>query len=129
MKAHDGIVLFVFGLGFWLVGTVYYAWRGRTVLETTSLQYWINFMLAPILSAAICVMVLRLRGVPGTAWAPAMLLIALPGMFGEALILSRFATFMPRLHPSSGGRYAAFLFAAYGLVLTIGEVITLSANR
>jgi len=58
-------------------------------------------------------MVLRLRHIPASAWVAATLLLALPGMFGEAVLLSSFSTFMPRLQPASAGRYGAFLFAAY----------------
>jgi hypothetical protein len=48
-------------------------------------------------------------------------------MFGEALLLSRFATFMPRMHPETGGKYGAFLFATYALFLTIAEIVTIRA--
>jgi hypothetical protein len=61
-------------------------------------------------------------------WAAAALLIALPGMFGEALVLSRFSRFMPRLRSETGSRYAAFLFATYGLVLAVCEMVTLRAR-
>ena len=57
-------------------------------------------------------------------WAFAALLLALPGMFGEAVLLSRFATLMPRMRPESAGRYGAFLFATYALFLTIAEIVT-----
>jgi hypothetical protein len=35
---------------------------------------------------------------------------------------------LPKLHATSGGRYAAFLFATYALVLEVAEVVTLSAK-
>jgi hypothetical protein len=57
-----------------------------------------------------------------------MLLLAIPGMIGEAVVLSHLSTFMPRIHASSGGRYGAFLFATYALVLGIAEVVTLRAT-
>jgi len=38
----------------------------------------------------------------------AMLLLALPGMIGEAVVLSHLATFMPRIQETSGGRYGRF---------------------
>ena len=58
-------------------------------------------------------------------WASAGLLIALPGMFGEAVLLSRFAAFMLRMRPETAGRYGAFLFATYGVFLTIAEIVTM----
>jgi len=44
-----------------------------------------------------------------------MLLLAIPGMIGEAVVLSNLSTFMPKLHAVSGSKYGAFLFAAYAL--------------
>jgi len=129
VKTHDTVLLLVVGFAIWIIGTIYYALRGPAVLETTSLRYWINFILSPLLSAGICIMVLRLRHIPASAWAAATLLLALPGMFGEAVLLSSFSTFMPRLQPASAGRYGAFLFAAYALVLSIAEVVTLKATQ
>ena len=57
-----------------------------------------------------------------------MLLLAIPGMIGESIVLSHLSTFMPRIQASSGGRYGAFLFATYALVLGIAEVVTLGAT-
>ena len=57
-----------------------------------------------------------------------MLLLAIPGMIGEAVVLSNLSTFMPKLHVTSGGRYGAFLFASYALVLGIAKVVTLRAS-
>jgi len=57
-----------------------------------------------------------------------MLLLAIPGMIGESLVLSNLSTFMPKLHATAGGRYGAFLFATYALVLGVAEVVTLRAT-
>lgn len=127
MKSNDRVLLLFFGIAFWVAGTLWYRARGAAVFETTSLRYWINFVVVPVASAAVCVLILRWRRVPAPDWASAALLIALPGMFGEALLLSRFAVFMPRMQPASAGKYAAFLFAAYALFLTIAEIVTLRA--
>jgi Family of unknown function (DUF5367) len=128
MKTQDRVFLLLFGLVFWALGTLWYRARGAVILETTTLLYWINFIATPVLSALVCILLLKLRRVPAPGWASAALLIALPGMFGEALILSRFAAFMPRMHEASAGRYGAFLFAAYALFLTVAEVVTLRAQ-
>jgi hypothetical protein len=127
MKMNDKLLFVLFGAAFWVVGTIWYELRGPQVFESTSQRYWINFALTPILSAVICILLVRWRHVPAAEWASAALLIALPGMFGEAALLSRFATFMPRMHPETGGKYGAFLFAAYALFLTIAEIVTLRA--
>jgi hypothetical protein len=128
MKTQDAGLLFGVGLLIWILGTVYYAARGAVILETTSARYWASFILSPIVSAAICIAILRWRGIAPADWASAMLLLAIPGMIGEAVVLSHLATFMPRLQAASGGRYGAFLFATYGLVLGVAEVVTLRAN-
>ena len=125
MKTQDSVVLFGSGQAIWVVGTIYYAYRGAAVLESGSLHYWISFILSPIVSAAICIALLRWRHVPASAWASGMLLLAIPGMIGEALVLSHFSTFMPRLQETSAGRYGAFLFAAYAVALGIAEIVTL----
>jgi hypothetical protein len=129
MKTQDAVVLFLLGLLIWVLGTVYYAYRGPSVLETTSLRYWISFFISPLVSAVLCVAILKLRHVPDSAWASGMLLLAIPGMLGEAVVLSHLSTFMPRIHAESGGRYGAFLFATYAVVLGIAEAVTLRASR
>jgi hypothetical protein len=129
MKIQDCIILLVLGLLIWVLGTAYYAYRGPLVLETTSIRYWISFFISPLVSAILCTAVLKLRQVPPSEWVSGMLMLAIPGMIGEAVVLSHLSTFMPRIHASSGGRYGAFLFATYAVVLGIAEAVTLKANR
>jgi hypothetical protein len=128
MKQLDVVVLLLLGLAIWIADTIYYGYRGAAVLETTTLRYWIAFAVSPIFSAALCIAILKLRQIPPQHWAAAMLLLAIPGMVGEAVVLSHFATFMPRVHAESGGRYGAFLFATYAVVLAIAEAVTLRAG-
>jgi hypothetical protein len=128
MKMSDNLLFAGFGAAFWVVGTIWYEWRGPQVFESGSQRYWINFVLTPVVSAAICMIILRWRHVPAAEWASAALLIALPGMFGEAVLLSCFVTLMPRMHLETAGKYGAFLFATYALFLTIAEVVTIRAS-
>ncbi|MGA7313975.1 MAG: DUF5367 family protein [Silvibacterium sp.] len=128
MKIYDRVLLPLIGLAFWIIGTLWYEVRGPSVFETTSLRYRINFILAPIASAIVCIAILKWSHIPAREWAAAALLIALPGMVGEAVLLSRFAIFMPRMQAASAGRYGAFLFAAYALFLTISVIATLTAT-
>src|SRR5437879_8316587 len=128
MKTQDSVLLFLLGLILWILGSVYYAYRGPRVFETTDLHYWISFFISPIVTAMICIAILKLRHVPPSAWASGMLLLAIPGMIGEAVVLSHLSTFMPRIHASSGGRYGAFLFATYALLLGIAELVRLMAT-
>jgi hypothetical protein len=127
MKVQDSVVLLLSGLAVWLGGTIYYAYRGAAVLESGNLPYWVSFFVSPVVSAGICVAILRWRQVPASDWASGMLLLAIPGMIGEALVLSHFSRFMPRLQESSAGRYGALLFAAYAVVLGLAELVTLRA--
>ena len=129
MKGQDVAFLLVLGLIIWIVGTIYYASHGPAILETASLRYWTAFALSPIASAVLCIAILRWRHIAAANWTSAMLLLAIPGMIGEAVVLSNLSTFMPKLHATSGGRYGAFLFATYALVLGVAEVVTLRAKE
>ncbi|MFZ1132364.1 MAG: DUF5367 family protein [Terriglobales bacterium] len=127
MTLRDKLLFALFGFVFWILGTIWYQARGARVFETTSLRFWINFVLTPILAAAVCIDIVNWRHVPSAEWASAALLIALPGMFGEAVLLSCFARFMPRMCPETAGKYGAFLFASYALFLTLAEMVTVRA--
>jgi Family of unknown function (DUF5367) len=128
MKTQDAPLLLGLGLAIWIAGTCHYAAHGVAILETTAARYWRAFALSPIVSAAICIAILKWRHIAPASWAQAMLLLAIPGMIGEAVVLSQLSTFMPRLQAASGGRYGAFLFATYAIVLGIAEIVTLRAT-
>jgi hypothetical protein len=128
VKPFDKLLFPLIGIVFWVAGTILYEFRGHQIFEGNSQRYWINFLLTPIVTAGICMLILTWRHIPAADWASAALLIALPGMFGETALLSRFAVFMPRMRPDTAGRYGAFLFATYALFLTVAEVVTASAS-
>jgi len=128
MKGQDAVLLLLLGLVIWVLGTIHYASQGPVILETTSARYWRAFALSPIISAVLCIAILRWRHIAPAHWTSAMLLLAIPGMIGEAVVLSHLSVFMPKLHATSGGRYGAFLFATYALVLGVAEVVTLRAT-
>ncbi len=125
MKIQETMLLLSLGLIIWIFGTLYYAYAGHRVLETTPARYWVSFALSPIISAAFCLLILRWRHMAPSSWAVATLLLAIPGMVGEAVVLSHLGTFIPRIQEASGGRYGAFLFATYAVVLGIAEFATL----
>ncbi len=127
MTTQNKFLFLLFGVAFWVAGTILYEFRGTHVFEGGSQRFWINFVITPIVSAAVCILLLKWCHLPAAHWASAALLIALPGMFGEAVLLSDFARFMPRMHPATAGRYGAFLFASYALFLTIAEIVTIQA--
>jgi hypothetical protein len=125
MRAREIALLLGFGLVFWVAGTLWFERTGPRVFETTAFRYWMNFMITPIVSALGCFLILRWQQIPASHWASATLLIALPGMLGEAILLSHFSALMPRMQENSAGKYGAFLFATYALVLSIAEIVSL----
>lgn len=129
MGRRECLLLLSLGLVIWILGTIYFAYAGHGVLETTPAQYWVSFAISPVISAALCILILRWRHIAPSHWAVAMLLLAIPGMIGEAVVLSNLGTFMPRIQEASGGRYAAFLFVTYAVVLGIAEFATLNSAR
>ena len=127
MKSFDIALLLALGLMIWVLGTIYYAGHGPAILETTGTRYWLSFALSPVASAVLCVLILRWRHIAPAQWNSAMLLLAIPGMIGEAVVLSNLSVFMPKLHAASGGKYGAFLFATYALVLGLAQFVSLRA--
>ena len=125
MKTQDIALLLGFGIVFWIAGTIWYEMRGPLVFETTGVRYWTNFVLTPLVTAGVCILMLRWRHVPNAEWASAALLIAIPGMIGEAVLLSRFGELMPKMQAASAGKYGGFLFATYAVVLGIAEMVSI----
>jgi hypothetical protein len=128
MKIQECMVLLSFGFIIWILGTIYYAYSGHRVLETTPARYWVSFALSSILSAALCMLILHWRHIAPSNWAVAMLLLAIPGMAGESVVLANLGKFMPRIQEASGGRYGAMLFGTYAVVLSIAEFVTLHSE-
>jgi hypothetical protein len=129
VNTQDCLILLVLGSAIWAAGTLYFAYVGHRVLEAGSARYWVSFAVSPIVSVAICALILRWRHVARSDWALAMLLLAIPGMLGESVVLTNVSAFMPRIHEVSGGRYGAFLFATYAVVLSVGEWVSLNSPR
>jgi hypothetical protein len=125
VKTQDIALLLGFGIVFWIAGTIWYEMRGPLVFETTGVRYWTNFVLTPLVTMGVCILMLRWRNIPNSEWASAALLIAIPGMIGEAVLLSRFSVLMPKMQAASAGKYGGFLFATYALVLGIAEVVSI----
>ena len=125
MKTQDIALFLVFGIVFWVAGTIWYEMRGPLVFETTGVRYWTNFVLTPPVTMGVCILMLRWRNIPNSEWASAALLIAIPGMIGEAVLLSRFSVLMPKMQAASAGKYGGFLFATYAVVLGIAEMVSI----
>jgi len=65
MKSQDVMILLLLGLLIWIVGTVYYGYQGPAILETSSLRHGIAFAMSQLLSAALCIAILRWRRIRG----------------------------------------------------------------
>jgi hypothetical protein len=59
MKGRDVRLLLLLGLIIWVIGTIYCANYGPAIMETTSARYWGAFALSPIVSAILCLVILR----------------------------------------------------------------------
>ncbi|HTW75874.1 MAG TPA: DUF5367 family protein [Steroidobacteraceae bacterium] len=129
MRPIDVALLGGLGMVLWLAGTGYFAYRGYLLLGGNGVKLCAVFTLCPLASTAVVVAILHWRAIAPANWAAAALLLAIPAMCGEALVLGRLQTFMPRLPTTSVGRYAALLFLTYALVLVAAEVVTLSSAR
>jgi uncharacterized membrane protein YpjA len=125
MTGHMRVLLLVLGFIIWVLGTVYYGFVGPRVLETTPVRYWVSFALSPIVSAVLVFAIVKWLRVSAADAVAAVVLLALPGMVGEAVVLTHLSTFMPRIQASSGGRYGALLFATYAVVLAIASGLEL----
>ncbi|WP_242026814.1 DUF5367 family protein [Phormidium tenue] len=60
---------------------------------------------------------MRWRRIESQDWLQGAVCLALPGMLGEIPILAGFAALMSNMHPETAGRYAAFLFSGYSILL------------
>ena len=108
MKALDIAILLAFGFAIWILGTIYYASRGPLFSKPPP-----SATGAPLhyrqSSQAFCASRSCVGGNPRCSLGLRHVLLALPGMIGEALVLSHLSTFMPKLQAGSGGRYGALL--------------------
>src|SRR5947208_7710533 len=86
MKIQERMLLLSLGLIIWILGTIYYAYAGHRVLETTPARYWVSFAISPIISAAFCILILHWRHIAPSNWTAAVLLLTIPGMVGEAVV-------------------------------------------
>jgi len=99
MRIQECVLLLSLGLVIWVLGTIYYAYTGQSVLETTPVHYWASFAISHIISAALCILILRWRHIPPSNWAVAMLLLAIPGM-----VYSRFSLIIVSAKLNQGPR-------------------------
>ena len=117
MNTRDRISLVLTGFGIWAAATVAYRQVGSVFFERSVVEYWLNVASTGGLYTLVFVGLMRWRHIETKDWLQGAICIALPGMLGEIPILAGFAELMSNMHPETAGRYAAFLFSGYSILL------------
>ncbi|MEM1291601.1 MAG: DUF5367 domain-containing protein [Cyanobacteria bacterium P01_H01_bin.162] len=99
---------------------------GSSFFEGSSVGYWLNVIFTGALYIAASLGLMKWRKIERQDWLQGAVCIALPGMLGEVPILVGFSEFMSNMQPETAGRYAAFLFGGYSML--IGTAWLLSAK-
>jgi hypothetical protein len=118
MNTKDGLSLVLVGFGIWAVATVAYRQVGHVFFERSVMVYWLNVVSTGGLYTLVFLGLMRWRRIEVKDWLQGAICIALPGMLGEIPILASFAELMSNMHPETAGRYAAFLFSGYSILLS-----------
>lgn len=124
MNTTDRTVLLLLGFIIWAAGTAAYRSFGVYFFEGAAFSYWLNVLITGSLYAAGSIGLLRWRGIQQHDWLQAAICIALPGMLGEIPILVNFSHLMSNMQPATAGRYAAFLFGGYSLVISVAFILS-----
>ncbi|MDJ0598210.1 MAG: DUF5367 domain-containing protein [Crocosphaera sp.] len=106
-------------LGFviWATGTLVYRIIGSFFFEVSAIGYWLNLILTSLLCAVVSLGLMKWWKIEQKDWLQGAICIALPGMLSEIPILASFSELMSNMQPATAGRYAAFLFACYSIVI------------
>ncbi|PZV08290.1 MAG: hypothetical protein DCF32_05105 [Leptolyngbya sp.] len=117
MTTKDRVSLLLVGFGIWAAATLAYRQVGSIFFEQSVMEYWLNVASTGGLYTLVFVGLMRWRRIEAKDWLQGAICIALPGMLGEIPILAGFAGLMSNMHPATAGRYAAFLFSGYSILL------------
>lgn len=117
MNTKDRLSLVLIGFGIWAAATLAYRQVGSIFFERSMMEYWLNMASTGGLYTLAFVGLMRWRRIEPKDWLQGAVCIALPGMLGEIPILAGFAGLMSNMHPETAGRYAAFLFSGYSILL------------
>lgn len=128
MNTKDRISFVLLGFLIWAAGTSVYRMAGSYFFEGSSAEYWLNVLVTGILYVAVSLGLLKWRRIEQKDWLQGAICIALPGMLGEIPILSGFSELMSNMQPETAGRYAAFLFGGYALLIGSACLISTKAN-
>ncbi|AIE73571.1 MULTISPECIES: DUF5367 family protein [unclassified Synechocystis] len=117
MNRKDRLSFVLVGFGIWAAATVAYRQVGSVFFERSIMEYWFNVASTGGLYTLVFVGLMRWRRIKTKEWLQGAICIALPGMLGEIPILAGFSDLMSNMHPETAGRYAAFLFSGYSILL------------
>jgi hypothetical protein len=117
MNTRNRLSVVLVGLGIWAAATLAYRQVGSVFFERSVMEYWLNVASTGGLYTLVFVGLMRWRRIEAKDWLQGAICIALPGMLGEIPILAGFADVMSNMHPETAGRYAAFLFSGYSILL------------
>ncbi|MBE9157067.1 DUF5367 domain-containing protein [Nodosilinea sp. LEGE 06152] len=129
MNTKDRLSLVLAGFGIWAAATMAYRQVGSIFFERSVMEYWLNVASTGGLYTLVFVGLMRWRRIEPKDWLQGAVCIALPGMLGEIPILAGFADLMSNMHPETAGRYAAFLFSGYSILLGFAWFMATKAVR
>src|SRR5262245_31026438 len=98
---------FLLGVVLWAGGTLLYRNLGTMLFESGLIVYWTNFAVTVVAFCAVFMQSASRRKIPREHWPTTALLMAVPGLFGEAITLLQFAAILPALRTETAASYAA----------------------
>ena len=128
MNTKTSLGLVLIGFIIWLTGTLLFHEFGLYFFECSAVEYWFNLISTGVLCAGVSGGLMKWWRIPEKDWWKGAICIALPGMLGEIPILYGFQELMSNMHPETAGRYAAFLFGGYGLLISFAGLVSIKAN-
>jgi hypothetical protein len=129
MTKQDNVSILLVGFGIWAAATLVYRQVGAYCFEGSALIYWLNIFSTAGLCILAFVGLMRWRQIAPQNWLQGVACLALPGMLGEIPILANFAKLMRAMQPETAGRYGAFLFACYSVLIGFAWLMATWAAR
>ncbi|VEP13959.1 conserved membrane hypothetical protein [Hyella patelloides LEGE 07179] len=129
MNTKNQISFFLLGVFIWAIATIVYRLVGSYFFEGSSFAYWLNVIATGIVFSAVSLGLMKWQHIEAKDWLQGAICLALPGMLGEIPILSSFSQIMSNMQPETAGRYGAFLFGGYGLLIGFAWLISTRANE
>jgi len=117
VSKQDGMVFGVAGLLAWTAATAYYAAFGGALIERAFWFYAVNAFLAAGATGFLFHAALLVTRTPQRRKPIAAVAFAAPGVVLGGLLLAFLTDIFPHLEAVSVGRYGAFLFVGYALVV------------